>query len=67
MMCVVGFVMVLLGTPLLLGLRVFPPPLPPALPTPANVVHGAVEGFLLGAGAIAGEKYRRFSAEGRRT
>lgn len=63
----VGFVVVILGTPLLLGLPLFPPPLPTDIPAPANVVHGGVEGFLLGVLVIAVEKYRRLSTEGRQT
>ncbi len=62
----VGFVVVIVGTPLLLSLPLFPPPLPPDIPMPVNVVHGAVEGFLLGVLVIAVERYRRFSAEDRR-
>lgn len=63
----VGFVVVILGTPLLLRLPLFPPPLPTDIPAPANIVHGGVEGFLLGVLVIAVEKYRRLSTEGRQT
>jgi uncharacterized membrane-anchored protein YitT (DUF2179 family) len=61
--CLVGFVMVLLGPPLLIGLPIFPPPLPTDIPTPVNVVYAAVNGLLLGAGVIAVERYRRLSDE----
>lgn len=47
----------------LVGLLIFPPPLPTAIPTPANIVYGVVEGFLLGTAVIAVERYQRLSDE----
>ena len=44
----VGLVVMLLGIPLLLGHPSFPPHRPTNVSTPANIVYGAISGFLLG-------------------
>ena len=51
----VGLVVVLLGIPLLLGHPSFPPHRPTNVSKPANIVYGAISGFLLGHGIIAVE------------
>ena len=48
----VGLVVMLLGIPLLLGHPSFPPHRPTNVSTPANIVYGAISGFLLGDGII---------------
>jgi len=48
-------VVVLLGIPLLPGDPTFPPHRPTNVSTPANIVYGAINGFLLGDGIIAVE------------
>jgi len=51
----VGLVVVLLGIPLLLGRPSFPPHRPTNVSKPANIVYGAISGFLLGHGISAVE------------
>jgi hypothetical protein len=51
----VGLVVVLLGIPLLLGHPTFPPHRPTNVSTPANIIYGAISGFLLGDGIMAVE------------
>ena len=51
----VGLVVVLLGILLLLGHPSFPPHRPTNVSKPANIVYGAISGFLLGHGIIAVE------------
>jgi hypothetical protein len=56
-----GLVVVLFGIPLLLGDPVFPSPVS------ASIVYGMAQGFLLGAGVIAGVTARRLSYEEHRS